>query len=347
MHKTLRNIVTLLDGQPTKMRGQSLVEMTVTFPLLILMILALAEVGFIANNYMILMDVVRGAGRAATNLDPLLFPAGDARNQERMDCDGIPNLWHLYSKDSTVDDPGTNVRGDHLPGYSVNGTDGNFMFFDEVLCQAMRTLAPLRFNDSDTGKDDVVLSVISYTLMDYNALGVAKNGPNYASKAGTRGDVWVTVTGRWPVENRYCNNGTVGDSRDPFDYKSAEFSSAFRTGPANDTNEGPPTGGSVLTSAGNQQVRGFVFTGRGKDESNVCYGSRFTVQDIEERLNLNAIYNKNVPNGALIIVEFYWQHHPLFLGPLFQGFTGNPVNDPVLHVWGWFPVMAAEPTPTP
>ncbi|MCC7447075.1 MAG: pilus assembly protein, partial [Anaerolineae bacterium] len=68
-----RKIVSVLDGQPTGMKGQSLLEMAFTFPILILMVLSLVEVGFAANNYLILMDVVRGAGRAAVNLDPVFW----------------------------------------------------------------------------------------------------------------------------------------------------------------------------------------------------------------------------------------------------------------------------------
>jgi hypothetical protein len=358
MHQTLRKIVRILDGKPAKTRGQSLVEMTVTFPLLILMVLSLVEVGFVANNYMVLMDVVRGAGRAAVNLNPLTFPTkgsptgyinGDARNWERMDCDGVPGEYHLFSKDSTNTDPGNKIRGQHLAslGYSKTNDDPEFGFFDEVVCQAMRSLAPLSFNDSDTGKDDIVISAISYSLMDYSTIG--SRGTGYAAGPGAHGDYWVTVTGRWPLENRYCagTDGTgkqFGDIRDPFDYKTQDFNTAWTRG-SNNGNEGAPDG-SILTPTQNQSVRGFVFTGHAKD-ANGCYGSEFTVQDIEQRLNIDTTYNKDVPNGGLVIVEFFWQHHPLFLGPIFQGFTGNPVNDPVLHVWGWFPVMAVEPTPTP
>jgi hypothetical protein len=81
-----------------------------------------------------------------------------------------------------------------------------------------------------------------------------------------------------------------------------------------------------------------------------CIGSRFTVQDIEQRLNTAAgAYDssKFTPNGGMVIVEMFWQHHPLFLGPIFQGTTGNPENDPVLYIYGIFPTVAAEPTATP
>ena len=91
MRQALRRVVNVLDGQPSGMKGQSLVEMAFTFPLLILMVLSLVEVGFLANNYLILMDAVRAAGRTAVTLDPLAWTETDtvneSRNQNRMDCD--------------------------------------------------------------------------------------------------------------------------------------------------------------------------------------------------------------------------------------------------------------------
>src|SRR5438105_1194088 len=92
-------ITRILDGQPTGKHGQSLVEMALTAPILVVLILGLVEIGFLANDYMVLLDAVRAAGRAAVNLDPTGFPAwhnasndkDGARNQQRMDCDESPD----------------------------------------------------------------------------------------------------------------------------------------------------------------------------------------------------------------------------------------------------------------
>src|SRR5262245_48076241 len=83
MRQAVKKAVNVLDGKP----GQSLVEMAFTFPLLILMVLSLVEVGFLANNYLILMDAVRAAGRSAVNLDPTAWNEAFTRNQNHMDCD--------------------------------------------------------------------------------------------------------------------------------------------------------------------------------------------------------------------------------------------------------------------
>jgi hypothetical protein len=160
----------------------------------------------------------------------------------------------------------------------------------------------------------------------------------------------VRVTGRWPLENRYCRIGSAGDSRDPFNYKTTDVRAGW-----DDNDNGNEGAGDdvavaaqrILTPGESQGVRGYVFTGQAMGADG-CYGSAFTVQDVEARLNIvGNTFNPKAANGAVVIIEVFWQHHPPVFGPLFQGFTGNRANDPVLHVWAWFPVPNAEPTPTP
>ncbi len=367
MRQALRKVVNVLDGRPAGVRGQSLVEMAFTFPLLILMVLSLVEVGFVANNYLILMDAVRAAGRDAVNLDVTAWKDSDTRNQNRMDCD-IPEKGNAHSatfymfgnqpspNDQRVMPPaGPGPRGQHLPFYTV-GPEGPFGFFDEVACQVVRGMTPLLLNDGDNtqSKDDVVVSAISYKMVDYTG-SAPGNAAKYAAGPGAHGNTWITVTGRWPLANRYCGtySGGVavsGDERDPFDWARFDYRNGWTNGTADpSSSEGTPDGSLLLKqqASDSQGVRGFVFTGNARNDDG-CYGSKFTVQDIESRMNLDdAAFNKQVPNGGLVIVEVLWQHHPIVLGPLFEGFTGNRFDDPVLWVWGWFPVSGVEPTETP
>jgi hypothetical protein len=70
----IRNIIKVLDSQPGRRRGargQSLVELTLTAPILFIMIISAVEVGFLANNYLILLDAVREGGRFAVTENPL------------------------------------------------------------------------------------------------------------------------------------------------------------------------------------------------------------------------------------------------------------------------------------
>ena len=61
MRGRLRRLLAVLDGTPTGTRGQSLVELTLTLPILLVMLMGLTEIGWYANNYLTLLDVVREA----------------------------------------------------------------------------------------------------------------------------------------------------------------------------------------------------------------------------------------------------------------------------------------------
>lgn len=339
-----------------------MVELALTAPMLILMIIAMAEVGFAANNFLILGDVVRSAGRIAVNLSVTDWPYNQARNYNRLDCDdsqvaGTELSYHLFGNNTTVEDFRTEKRGLSLPGMfdDVEKPKG---IFDEVACAVTNGLNPLVFNDhspttNTTAKDDIVISVVNYRRMsnDNPEDAIGPNNPShplYQRMSGQYGGAWVRVTGRWPLENRYCSTGPgLGDERDPFDFKRFTLSNAWTDG-IKDTNEGD---GGVVNANGivttSQQIRGYVFTGLSRAPDG-CIGSTFTVQEIEERLNITgSVFNPKAANGGIIIIEVYWQHHPAVFGPIFQGFTGNRADDPVLHMWAWFPVPNAEPTPTP
>jgi hypothetical protein len=393
-----------------------MVEMALTAPFLIVMILGLVEIGFFANDYLILLDAVRSGARVAVNLDPTDWTYNDARNAERMDCDTTANLWLMIPNNNqyflngspgwqpgqrkvgNTDGNPTTGRGQHLTGAGlavnpyVEGPDGTLGFFDATACQVVSSMAPLVLNDGPiaTSKDDIVVSAVSYIAMDYNKApfdaGTLGRGPKYTNPGApgspSYNGYYTAVTGRWPLENRFCSAGTNGDTRDPFDFMRGDFISSWKngkngmsgTGLSGDVQTSPfktwegPTQDIGLTNlafpanrdwrildAGvandNQFVRGYVFTGNHHIfDSPTCYGSEFSVQDIENRLNLADTgnnFNKSAPNSGLVIVEIFWQYHPLFFGPLFRGFNGSRSNDPVMHVWSFYPIPAVESTPTP
>jgi hypothetical protein len=377
MHDRLQTIIDVLDGKPRGVRGQSLMEMTLTIPILILMILSLAEVGFVANNYLTLMDLVRESGRRGANLNPTLWNENQTRNYERLDCDNVAGVYNFDNSLQAQATPRREARGPSAAfGYSnvydnpANPEDPPFGFFDAVVCQGAFSMAPLEFEDQDWGLDglteppranlfrqnEIVVSAFAYTRMDYRAtdengtfiLDQSKLGASVPPTTG----VWITVTGRYPMANRFCRaaDGT-GDARDPFDFQRSEFYTDWHNGASvPDPNEINDVNDPYRLTDTSQQVRGFVFTGQAVNE-NGCLGSRFTVQDIEQRLNQDLATEalaEKVPNGGLVLVEYSWQHHPLFLGPLFQGFVAGDVSrDPVLYLFGVFPTLGAQPTATP
>lgn len=431
MRNTLRKIVDVLDGQPRGRKGQSLVEMTLTFPILIMMVLCLVEIGYAANNYLILMDLVREAGRRGANLNPNGWNDRDTRNFERMDCETAPTYFgtgdptKLRRKPRGYDvlsvAPYNYIGYPYDPG-AKPPHEGPFGFFDSVVCQIILSMNPLLFESvaewqTDTsvspardywippadqipmfGSNEIAVSAVAFAKVDFRHLdangkrvpyggAVPPGGKSIETILGVSGTpgsavpasgTLMMVTRRYPTANRYCADAgsggqPLGDYRDPNNWQRATiwkdgasqtlYSGWHDTTTPLDPNEIPPL---LEETGGSQNIRGFIFTAQQRTELKpgvFCYGSRFTVGDIEALLN-QSLTASNLPekltNGGLVIVEMWWQHHPLILAPLFNFFNGNaqaesiygntggnPSNDPVLYVYAIFPANAAEPTATP
>ncbi len=317
------------------MRGQSLVELAFTAPILFMMIVSTAEIGYLANNYLILLDAVREGGRYATTLSPLNWNELDTRNYYRTACFTTSGRFNVQAG-TTPAVITTHPSG--LAGYTLYGNaDPTKGFFDGAMCQTAAAMDPLDFNVND---DDIVVSAVAFI----NACSGAISGCYYVDGAGTVhmdrpiGAHHITITGRWPIKNRYCP-GPGEDQRDPFN----------TTGSATFYNQHPelfplPT-----------DIRGFIVTGQQRsnlDNTSTCRGSKFHVGgndefDLEWRFNQlgyqtgDTSVSDRVPNGGMVIVELTWKHHQLFHFPPL-----NLLGDPKLYIWMMFPVSAAEPTAT-
>ncbi len=165
MRRVLKNLLKTLDGAPLpdpasgrSRRGQSLVELTLVMPILIIMLLGLIEIAWLANHFLILMDVSRSAARFGALSDPTLWDEGDERYLERMDCNDVDGGSYVDA-DNTLYLPITDYS--HLPSgwFEPVGSESDIGYYDGVACAAVQDLAPLVFN---TEKDDVVVSVFSF-----------------------------------------------------------------------------------------------------------------------------------------------------------------------------------------
>ena len=78
MRNVARTIMRILDGSPgaggLKERGQSLVELALITPLLIIMFIGIVEIGWYANHLLILMEVTRVGARNGTLASGALSP---------------------------------------------------------------------------------------------------------------------------------------------------------------------------------------------------------------------------------------------------------------------------------
>jgi hypothetical protein len=396
MRKTLRQLINVLDGQPNAAKGQSLVESAITFPILILMVLGLAEMGFAMNYYLTMLDLVREAGRRGANLSPIFWNDDDTRNYNRLDCDTYTppdGTSHLYNLGDNINQNRRVPRGPNAARYNyVVGPEGPFGFFDGIACQIILSMPPMEFEDMrpwsadgtippgnpdrsrEFTKNDIVISAFSYTMLDFNKPFRGSVASGVRGPAVPSDGLYMRITGRYPRDNRYCRTADGGgDDRDPFDYKTPDLYSAWTRGRPADLDElgygigsgdpryNNPRENITETSQG---IRGFVFTGNAigtvnnSDPNDYCLGSRFTVQEVEARLNAT-LSTRGLeayrPSGGIVLVEMFWQYHPRFFQPIaalfggsfFAGADGSLENDPLFHVFAFFPAPGAQATATP
>ena len=133
-----------------KNKGQSLVEIAIAFPILIMLLSGLVEFGFMLNYYMSLMDATRESARIFNNFDP--FEDGHALTPQDCTCTNTaicPNDTQAGNPDQTDADCDSN------PFYK--GAEG--MVLDSLQPKSAQDTSRRIILDSDT--DDVVVSVFS------------------------------------------------------------------------------------------------------------------------------------------------------------------------------------------
>ncbi len=94
---TLGAIIRILDGtpaenQPKQGRGQSVVEMALIMPILLVLLAGIAEIGWFTNNYLILLSSTREGAREGTKAtgqsDPYSWEGGTFSITQAVDTDG-------------------------------------------------------------------------------------------------------------------------------------------------------------------------------------------------------------------------------------------------------------------
>lgn len=308
MRPTVRKILNILDGTPTASPGQSLVELTLTLPILLIMLLGLTEIGWYANNYMTLLDAVREAGRYGSTKDPMTWADGEEHKYQRMDCEELTTNFDKLPFENKTSWPGPDLS---QWGYTT-GDERPIGYYDGVACSVIGNMAPLVFNDTT---DDIAVSVFSYAV-------VHQGTPN----------AYVVVVGRYPTTANECQGD---DQFDPFDWN--------HNGLGNDPGELPgfdPGWDDVrgYVFRGNHKMD---FGG-----PRPCLGSEFSTQQVQDMLDFKNDPDRqnkvqNLQNFGLVLVEIFWRHHQLFGMPWFN--IGPVADGQLIHVWAFFPVSGAEP----
>ena len=323
MRAKFRTIIAVLDGKPTGARGQSLVELTITLPVLLVMLLGLTEIGWFANNYLTLIDVVREAGRFAATGNPTEWIDGDEKNYHALDCDQDIAFYN---------DHDTTVYYDTWPGASDLATWGYYEldeptrgYYDGIACSMLANMQPLIFNHQT---DDIVISVFQFVVVN-------KGTPSAE----------VRISGRLPARANECEGS---DLRDPFDWHGPLGPASAPDGLANGAyeNQGDDFG---KWDADVENIRGYVFRGNHRIDyggTKQCLGSEFSIEQVQALLNFEGDADQvrkltQATNYGLVLVEMFWEHTQLLGLPWFR--LGPLEETSTIHVWTFFPVSAAEP----
>ena len=332
MRKQLQCIVQILDGTAAdygeRQRGQSLVELAFFMPILIVMLIGLAEIGWYTNNYLILLEVSRVAARFGTvltgNNDPISWEEGTVTYAGE---DGLGNAVTLRVR--TVE--GTIPTADwHAPTVPVADQPSSAVkslrdcanvegFYEAIVCLALDSMEPLQIEvdsdydgDADSDQDnlnDIIISVFSTNIIPdpatlsgdakTNAESIGDNRPFRDSQQssdfrdsapdGNADAPQIMVTGRYPSNANECSGN---DHRDPFDINNNGALDDFEI---DDVRQGildsTQTHGPLYDDGADGQ-RGFAYTGRWRTRDPAipgCYGSDFSIRDIEAIVNLRGV----------------------------------------------------------
>lgn len=374
MQSVPKKIFEILDGTPAvygqHSRGQSLVEMALVTPLLIVLLMGLAEIGWFANNYLILLETTRVGARYGAvqtgDTSPLLWP-----NEASL----LPELQLDAATFAKAQDYRVCSNLDYKPETR--------RFYNTIVCRMFDAMSPLEFRaddpskpaapDNGNGIDDIVVSAFSLQSLnpvDPNIPTAMRNTIDLVNGRPST-EQQVVVVGRYPTNANECSNDTAADkdTRDPFNY--INYTVAGYT--IGNRNYIVPSGADVEANrlyyelvgddTGAERQRGFAFTGqhiilstRGLAAGQQCYGSEWTLDRVEQLMNvanfsiLNQSQRSKVPSEGLILVEMFWQHSLLLRNPVFNP-VFNILNDPnnpngggaVISVWAAFPLPTTEP----
>lgn len=357
MRRAIKKIIQILDGTPAvygpvaHSRGQSVVELSLFSPILIVLIMGLVEIGWFANNYLILLETSRVGARFGT------VQTGDTS----------PLQWDNLASLSPNRFPAVNIPS--LQGFrncSTVSQDQQYQgFYNLLSCIMLQSIAPLEFRseaypgdpnydpptDGLPEMDDIVISAFALQLVNPSDVPASLQGALSLESTVPSTVPQILVIGRYPTNANEC---TPTDApRDPFDYIRNNVQD-YVWSPSNLSNADIEINRTYLEltgrDSGNEFQRGFTWTGRHviSDSSNQCYGSEWTTAEVQQLVNLPGFsllstQRDRLASQGMVLVEMYWRHYLLLKNPVF-----NPVftilgDQTVVSVWSAFPLPSVEP----
>lgn len=344
MRKFLKRIIDILDGvpaaRPDRTRGQSLVEMTVITPLLLIMFVGMVEIGWFAQNYLNLVEAAKVGARRAPFLN------GEYSPQQWPEPASQPPITELGFTLTPFDpaynsDPRIAYRGMAGGGQSCEDNRilaDEFGFFNTITCTVVDAMDPLRLKLGNR-KDDIVVSGFSIQRVKIEADGsgdINPAAPKHASTTAYGDGSQVVVVGRWPSTANECY---LWHERDPFDWLTNGIVD-WENVPNPLTTPGNPYPPIRMNyelgvwnelhgrydgwlDSGDEKVVGFSWTGQRQIENALgeridCWGSQWTMERVQQLINLpqfipeGSTYEEDrkqyFPSLGLAIVEIYWEH---------------------------------------
>jgi TadE-like protein len=390
MRRILHKILQILDGTPAVYgqysRGQSVVELALVTPILIILLMGMVEVGWFANNYLIILETTRVGARQGTTLTEDKVPQQWNNDASLVVALQSPALVPTSNAYRDCDNVEVDVRYQR--------------FFNVIACQMLKTLEPLEFRMDDPGTplvnegngvDDIIVSAFALQTVNLDPAntqmipaGARANIDKVAGYPPTQQQ--VILVGRYPTNANECSYDsdpvTAGPQvdRDPFnyiDFVGGGTEGTRRYGTVNTRNyvlidpaapdlPAPDDKNRLYYEldgydTNQERQRGFSYSGqhviggtRTNPVGNTCLGSEWSIDRVEQLMNL-ANFNladqnqrSGLPSQGLVLVEMFWRHGLLLRNPVF-----NPVfsllNDDLAATLGpgsTISVWAAFPLPS-
>jgi hypothetical protein len=291
-----------------RQRGQSFTELAIFMPILILLLAGMVEVVFLFNDYLQMLDAARGGSREASDIDP--YP-GDLTSFGSNEGSPGPSGAYDDFKYCSDDPDGSDDPNTPTEENPLKVTQN---FFRRTACNTNDGLGPLELSTyPDTAP----------TGLTPRNCAVAGENIGYFNDDIVVSVFAVATTGAEGSETlsirRYDNNTA-----------------------ASGVGQLVGDGGQTIAEGGDFNQSGWSFM---QDQFGVAGGgmcSTVTINDIENRLNGTNV--SLVPNTGFILVEVFITHEQILHVPGLGDLVPNPIP---VHSYAIFPLLAAEPTPTP
>jgi hypothetical protein len=170
------------------------------------------------------------------------------------------------------------------------------------------------------------------------------------------------VVGRWPENANECFFDSSGaliangvDGRDPFDWITdggQTLNPRYASVPSAER-ENRHYLELLEADSDLEEQRGFAWIGQHKITGTDCYGSEWSIAEVEDFANVNEFNliadgrRQYVPSQGIILVEMWWQHQSIsqFVGlaPVISPVFAILGTDTTISVWAAFPLPSVEP----